>query len=98
MSDNAYQDTRGNKDASIANPRKGGEIDSTRKSGKVTAAGDAPFLIGREMTGGYGKGADILHNCTIAVDVPAPLGPTTTAISPFSTVMSQPRMISAPLP
>ncbi|WP_147124979.1 ABC transporter ATP-binding protein [Shimia ponticola] len=27
-----------------------------------------PFLIGDGMTGGYGKGADILHDCTIAVD------------------------------
>lgn len=27
-----------------------------------------PFLIGDTMTGGYGKGPDILHDCTIAVD------------------------------
>ncbi len=27
-----------------------------------------PFLIGKGMTGGYGMGADILHDCTIAVD------------------------------
>ncbi len=27
-----------------------------------------PFLIGDTMTGGYGKGPDILHECTIAVD------------------------------
>lgn len=27
----------------------------------------APFLIGDTMTGGYGKGPDILHDCTIAV-------------------------------
>ncbi|MGB1209058.1 MAG: ABC transporter ATP-binding protein [Paracoccaceae bacterium] len=27
-----------------------------------------PFLIGDAMTGGYGRGADILHGCTIAVD------------------------------
>lgn len=26
------------------------------------------FLIGENMTGGYGKGADILHDCTIAVE------------------------------
>jgi branched-chain amino acid transport system ATP-binding protein len=68
MTDSAYQNSRGNKDASIANPRGGGEIDATKKSGRVTAAGDAPFLIGRDMTGGYGRGADILHNCTIAVE------------------------------
>jgi branched-chain amino acid transport system ATP-binding protein len=28
----------------------------------------APYLIGEAMTGGYGKGADILHDCTIAVE------------------------------
>ncbi|MEM6656698.1 MAG: ABC transporter ATP-binding protein [Pseudomonadota bacterium] len=27
-----------------------------------------PFLIGDTMTGGYGRGPDILHDCTIAVD------------------------------
>lgn len=27
-----------------------------------------PFLIGERMTGGYGTGADILHECTVAVD------------------------------
>ncbi|MEO0665446.1 MAG: ABC transporter ATP-binding protein [Pseudomonadota bacterium] len=27
-----------------------------------------PFLIGDAMTGGYGSGADILHDCTIAVN------------------------------
>ncbi|WP_420863879.1 ABC transporter ATP-binding protein [Algirhabdus cladophorae] len=27
-----------------------------------------PFLIGDGMTGGYGTGADILHDCTIAVN------------------------------
>ena len=29
---------------------------------------ESPFLIGASMTGGYGKGADILHNCTVAVN------------------------------
>lgn len=28
----------------------------------------APVLIGDAMSGGYGKGPDILHDCTIAVD------------------------------
>ena len=32
----------------------------------------------------------------MAVDLPAPLGPTTTAISPRSTVISQSSMMSAP--
>jgi len=27
-----------------------------------------PFLIGESMTGGYGRGADILHDCTVAVE------------------------------
>ncbi|MGR3270635.1 ABC transporter ATP-binding protein [Thalassococcus profundi] len=27
-----------------------------------------PFLIGEAMTGGYGRGADILHGCTLSVD------------------------------
>jgi branched-chain amino acid transport system ATP-binding protein len=27
-----------------------------------------PFLIGESMTGGYGQGGDILHECTIAVN------------------------------
>jgi len=27
-----------------------------------------PFLIGDNMTGGYGRGADILHDCTVAVE------------------------------
>ncbi len=27
-----------------------------------------PFLIGENMTGGYGNGPDILHDCTIAVN------------------------------
>jgi branched-chain amino acid transport system ATP-binding protein len=27
-----------------------------------------PFLIGDAMSGGYGKGPDILHDCTVAVD------------------------------
>lgn len=26
------------------------------------------YLIGENMTGGYGKGADILHDCTVAVE------------------------------
>ena len=28
----------------------------------------APFLIGEHMTGGYGRGANILHDCTLSVD------------------------------
>ena len=68
MSDNPYHNDRGNKDASITRAGKPSEIDSTRKSGPIKDAPGGPFLIGDTMTGGYGKGPDILHDCTIAVD------------------------------
>ncbi|MDQ1900059.1 ABC transporter ATP-binding protein [Paracoccus sp. WLY502] len=60
---------RGNRDASLVNMHGRGVIDGTRPSGPTGPghAGD-PFLIGEGMTGGYGKGADILHDCTIAVE------------------------------
>ncbi|WP_304617382.1 ABC transporter ATP-binding protein [Paracoccus sp. (in: a-proteobacteria)] len=70
MSDqDAVFGNRGNRDLSVVNPRGRGMIDGTRRSGPVGEGrpGD-PFLIGENMTGGYGKGADILHNCTIAVE------------------------------
>lgn len=67
MSDNPYQDDRGNKDRSITRPG-GPSVEPTRQSGATTAAADAPFLIGDSMTGGYGAGPDILHDCTIAVN------------------------------
>jgi branched-chain amino acid transport system ATP-binding protein len=38
-----------------------------REGGEWVESRDA-FLIGEGMTGGYGKGADILHDCTIAVN------------------------------
>ncbi|SDI94407.1 ABC transporter ATP-binding protein [Salipiger marinus] len=34
----------------------------------ATPSAPAPFLIGEAMTGGYGRGADILQGCTIAVE------------------------------
>ncbi len=68
MSDNPYQNDRGNKDRSITN--KGGstleEVD--RRFGNSKAGVGDPFLIGDAMTGGYGKGPDILHSCTIAAE------------------------------
>lgn len=66
--DNPYQDDHGNHDASVT--RRGGEatVDTTRQSGPVRDGGAGPFLIGDRMTGGYGKGPDILHDCTIAVE------------------------------
>ena len=68
MSDQAFGN-RGNRDASVVNPRPAGTFEGSRKSG---AAGpgrrDDPFLIGEGMSGGYGRGPDILHDCTIAVE------------------------------
>lgn len=66
--DNAYQTKRGGKDASIANPRPGSTLQPVAEGGVAKPAPGGPFLIGDAMTGGYGKGADILHECTLAVD------------------------------
>ncbi len=70
MSETPYQNTRGNKDASIANPRSPGTLRGygTETKGKPDVREGQPYLIGDAMTGGYGTGADILHDCTIAVD------------------------------
>jgi branched-chain amino acid transport system ATP-binding protein len=69
VSDNPYKDDKGNKDASITNPHGVGTMTPAhRKSGATHKVGGGPFLIGDTMTGGYGKGPDILHDCTIAVD------------------------------
>ncbi|MDD9715647.1 ABC transporter ATP-binding protein [Dinoroseobacter sp. PD6] len=66
---NPYQEARGNKDASITNPRPGGTLTpGTAPEGRSAAYPGEPFLIGDGMTGGYGSGADILHDCTLAVD------------------------------
>ncbi|MDT0683920.1 ABC transporter ATP-binding protein [Roseicyclus sp. F158] len=35
---------------------------------QVAEVAQDPVLIGEGMTGGYGRGADILHGCTIAVE------------------------------
>jgi len=69
VSDNAYQNTRGNKDRSITNPDGRSTSDAIEDGGTMRPGhADGPFLIGENMTGGYGSGADILHNCTVAVD------------------------------
>lgn len=69
MSDNPYHNDRGNKDVSITNPKGKGTLPH-KKSGTATRVdGENPFLIGENMTGGYGKsGPDILHDCTVAVE------------------------------
>ncbi|MDF1715667.1 MAG: ABC transporter ATP-binding protein [Antarcticimicrobium sp.] len=66
MSSGNYDD-RGNKDASITNPKGRGELSARPGTGQVMETASA-FLIGDSMTGGYGKGPDILHDCTIAVN------------------------------
>ncbi|NIZ62723.1 ABC transporter ATP-binding protein [Sedimentitalea sp. CY04] len=70
MSGNPYQDDRGNKDATITRTEGMSSMEAGLKhSGEVKpAAPGSPFLIGDTMTGGYGKGPDILHDCTIAVN------------------------------
>ncbi len=74
MSRTPWQDDRGNKDASIANPEGRGSRGFPETTGGTLpaaeprpAASGSPFLIGENMTGGYG-GADILHGCTVAVE------------------------------
>ena len=68
MSDNPYQDDRGNKDRSITKDSVGSKDTVTYCAGGTSGKGGEPFLIGDAMTGGYGKGPDILHSCTIAAE------------------------------
>ena len=68
MSRSPYQDDRGNKDRTITNPDGMGSIQPGHGGAAVAVAEGGPFLIGDAMTGGYGTGADILHDCTIAVE------------------------------
>ncbi|TMM54608.1 ABC transporter ATP-binding protein [Sulfitobacter sabulilitoris] len=67
MSSDPYGD-RGNKDASITNPHGQGTARPVKSRGPARPVPGGPFLIGEAMTGGYGAGPDILHDCTIAVD------------------------------
>jgi len=67
MSDSPYQTKRGNKDRSVTNPKGAGvEVPSPGTGAAMNTA--SAFLIGDTMTGGYGNGPDILHDCTVAVD------------------------------
>ncbi len=69
MTGNAYQDDHGNNDASITNPAGAGQMQPAEGlDNSTSAAAGQPYLIGEAMTGGYGRGADILHDCTIAVE------------------------------
>jgi branched-chain amino acid transport system ATP-binding protein len=68
MSRTPWQDDRGNKDRSITDPGRQGSAQGGERRGRaIPAPGGGPFLIGEAMTGGYGA-ADILHDCTIAVE------------------------------
>ncbi|EAR49416.1 branched-chain amino acid ABC transporter, ATP-binding protein [Oceanicola granulosus HTCC2516] len=68
MSD-GYGD-RGNKDRSITNPHGRGDLVAHGEgdAGAATPALESAFLAGVNMTGGYGRGADILHDCTVSVE------------------------------
>lgn len=63
---NPLRDDRGNKDRTIT--REGGGTAEPVEGGKAFPASATAFLIGSNMTGGYGRGADILHGCTIGVE------------------------------
>ena len=67
MSGDPYSD-RGNKDLSLGDASKMGTAQPVRPGGHAYASPGGPFLIGETMTGGYGAGPDILHECTISVD------------------------------
>ena len=68
MTQSPYHDDRGNKDRSITNP-DGGTLTAAKNAPRDSVAQTGePFLIGDAMTGGYGKGPDILHSCTIAAE------------------------------
>ena len=71
MSNDSYS-ARGNKDASLGkNPTKavGGSIETQKtKHAPTKGSTGEPYLIGDAMSGGYGAGPDILHDCTIAVN------------------------------
>jgi len=68
MSDNPYKDDRGNKDRTITNPEGMGKIEFRESRRSPAGSQPGPFLIGENMTGGYGNGPAILHDCTIAVE------------------------------
>jgi len=68
MKGNPYQNDRGNKDATITNTKGMSTVTPVKSGGTAHPAPGGPFLIGDAMTGGYGKGPDILHDCTVSVN------------------------------
>lgn len=69
MSTDHDQIGRGNKDLSITNLQGIGTAQPVKSGGAAQRdRSGGPFLAGISMTGGYGSGANILHDCTIAVE------------------------------
>lgn len=64
----AIQTGRGNKDASLGRPASSSDAEIVAQGGRAHPAPGGPFLTGEHMTGGYGKGANILNDCTISVE------------------------------
>ncbi|WP_371060182.1 ABC transporter ATP-binding protein [Rhodosalinus sp. 5P4] len=64
----AGYDGRGNRDRSITKTAEPVGSDVADNRGATPVHSRDAFLIGDGMTGGYGRGADILHDCTISVD------------------------------
>ncbi len=64
---NPYDTERGHRDRTIVNPHGAGTLRHAPGTGEAAHTGEA-FLIGDTMSGGYGNGPDILHDCTIAVN------------------------------
>ncbi|MEL7098402.1 MAG: ABC transporter ATP-binding protein [Pseudomonadota bacterium] len=58
---------RGNKDASVTKMDGKNTLQPAPGTGAAMNTAEA-FLIGDTMTGGYGSGPDILHDCTVAVE------------------------------
>ena len=67
MTNNPYHDSRSNKDRTITNPDGAGSLQSSPGTAQPMDTSHA-FLVGDTMTGGYGRGPDILHDCTVAVN------------------------------
>ncbi|MEO0864706.1 MAG: ATP-binding cassette domain-containing protein, partial [Pseudomonadota bacterium] len=63
---NPYHEDRGNKDRSITKEAGGTLVASPGTKAAMNTS--EAFLIGDTMTGGYGSGPDILHDCTVAVN------------------------------
>ncbi len=70
MSGDPLRDDRGNRDRSITRSSDpvGNAARRNRSGAPAPHRAEDAALIGEAMTGGYGRGADILHDCTISVE------------------------------